>query len=177
MNRCVGVTVIHFDFAEELAGEQLLARRVRAVRQLERFAELLFGTLQTTAPARQQTHREQRDGLTLLVPGLSRDLQRLREVLFGEIPLAEAITNEAEVLIVATHSRVETGALVEAQRLLEEPRGLAPFPEVLVDESEIVERGDQTIDVVDATERRGCVLQPVDGFMRASQSGSHKDRA
>ena len=64
------------------------------------------------------------------------------------------------------HARVEAGALVEAQRLLEEPRRFAPFAQVLVDQPEVVERGHQPVDVVDAAERGGRALQPLDRLGR-----------
>ena len=67
--------------------------------------------------------------------GLARDPQRLAEVLLGQVPLAEAVADQAQVLVVAAHAGVQARALVEVQRLLEEARGLAPLAQVLVDEA------------------------------------------
>ena len=121
------------------------------------------------AAAAQQAERHERHRLALQVAGLARDAQRLAEIFLGEIPLSEPVADQAQVLAMAAHARIEAGALVEAQRLLEESRRFAPFAQVLIDEAEIVERGDQPVDVVDAAERGGRALQPLDRLRRPAE--------
>ncbi len=83
-------------------------------------------------------------------------------MLLREIPQAEPEADQAEILMMGAHPGVEAGALVDLEGLLEEAGRLAAFAQVLVDQPEIVERGDQAVAVVDAAEGGGRVLQPLD---------------
>ena len=146
-------------------------------RQCERGPELLRRLFELAAPACESAERHERRGLTRQVSGVAGDLQRLAEVLFGEIPLPQVVADEAEVLVVGRHAGVEARALVDLERLLEEPRGLAPLAQALVDEPQIVERRHQSVGVVDASERGGRVLEPLDRLARTAEPRvAHADR-
>src|SRR6185369_6262231 len=88
----------------------------------------------------------------------------------GEIPLAERVANEPEIVMVAAHPRIEPGPLVDPQRLLEETSRFAPFAQALVDQTQIVEDGHLAVEVVDAPEGRRGVLQPLDRFGVAAET-------
>ena len=164
------VAAIDLELGQELAGELGLAPRARMVRQLERVAVELLGLVPLAAAAREHAERELRAGLARFVRDLARDAQRLAEVLLGQLPLPEAIADEAQVLVVRAHAAEEALALVDLESLLEEPGRLAPLAQVLVHEAEHVERTDQALGVLDAPERGGGVLQPVDGVLRAARA-------
>ena len=104
--------------------------------------------------------------------GVPIDLQGAPEVLLGQVPLAQVVADEPQVLIVGPHAGVEAGALVDPDRLLQEPGRLAPLPQVLVDQPEVVEGGDQPLVVIDAPEGRGRVLQPVDRLDGGTEPGA-----
>ena len=112
------------------------------------------------------------------MPDLARDAQRLAEVLLGEIPLPEAEADQSEILVVPAHARVQPRALVELQRLLEVAGRLAPFAQILVDTMpRLLSALDQAVGIVDATERGGGVLQPLDRLGRPPQpAGAHTER-
>ena len=163
------VTPVERELAQELARQHLLAPRSAPRGERQRPLEMILGALELAPAAAHHPDREQRHRLAHRMPDLARDLERLPEILLGEIPLPEPVADQAEVLIVAPHPGVEAGTLVEAQRLLDVAGGLAPFAQVLVDQSEIVQRRHQALGIVDAPERRGGALQPVDRFLALSE--------
>ena len=133
---------------------------------------MLLGALELAAAAAQHPEREQRGRLARHVTGVTRDLERLAEVLLRQVPLTQAVADEAQVLVVGPHPGVEAGALVEPQGLLQEPGRLAPLAQVLVHQPEVVEGGDEPVDVVDAAEGGGAALEPLDRLRIAPQPGA-----
>jgi len=169
LHRARRVTAVERQLAQELAGQHLLALSTRLAGELERTAIALLGALVLAAPAAQHPDREQRCGFARHVAGVARDLERLAEMLFGQIPQPQSVADQTQVLMVEPHPGVQPGALVELQRLFEEAGRFTPLAQVLVDQTEVVERGDQPVAVVDAAEGRGGVLQPLDRLGVLSQ--------
>src|SRR5258707_4347934 len=138
---------------------------------------MIVGAIELAAAAAQQPEREQGERFAVLVPDFPSDAKRLPEILLGQIPLPEAIADQSKVLIVPAHAGVESGALIQLERLFQEPRGLAPLPKILVDDSKVVECADQPFDVVDAAEGGGRILQPLDRLARSAQAArAHSER-
>jgi len=165
------VAAIDLDLGLELARQLGLTAGANTVRELERVPIELLGAVQLAAATGEHAERELGAGLAGAMRDLARDAQRLPEVLVGEIPLPEAIADEPQVLMVAAHAAEQSAPLVKLQRLLQEPRRLAPLAQVLVDQAEVVEGHDQSLGVLDPPERRRPALQPVDRFLRAPQTG------
>src|SRR6185436_17403630 len=107
------VAAIDLDLGEELPGELHFAHHADFGGERHRAAIVLFGARELAATPAQEPEREQRVGLADGVTDLASDLERLTEVLLGEIPLSEAVPDESQVVIVDAHAGVEPGALVE----------------------------------------------------------------
>src|SRR5204863_4219376 len=108
-----GVAAIERELAQELARQHLFPPGTCRRRERQGLLEVFLGSLELAAAAAQHPDREQCHRLAHRMADLARDLERLAEVLLGEVPLPEAIADEPEVLVVPAHARIETGALVE----------------------------------------------------------------